>query len=290
MLIILKKFSRLLHLTVAAAILSSCGSNQNADDSQSAADTTETNMDSSAIETEVGVTYILPSPLQIASIFKKSGLKYIEGLTNAEANINKYTTMHSKAINMGVYSADLAYCVLNKQTQQSLNYIKTVRQLGEQLGLGGAFENDLLKRFEKNMNNEDSLAYIVAELQMQTDMYLEENDQKHMTPVMFAGAWVESMYIAAKVNEQGKNKKIADKLSEQMVILSKIIGALKSYQEQNNDIKNLSMELEKIQAVYESAKPARTENEEDAEVVLTEDNLTKISAAITELRNKLING
>ena len=85
--------------------------------------------------------------------------------------------------------------------------MKLSRQMADNLGIGAVFEEgNLAERFEANLNNEDSLAYIIAELQMVTDMYLDENDQQQITSIVFAGAWIESMYIGAKVYEKDKIK------------------------------------------------------------------------------------
>lgn len=277
-------------VALSFALLTSCASNNEATDTADTEEIADTATIENTEEEVERVNYILPSPLQIASIFKKSGLKYIEGVTNKESNLSKYTGKHSKAINMGVYSADLAYCVLNKQTQSALNYIKTVKQLGEDLGMGSAFENSLLQRFEKNMNNEDSLAYIVAELQMQTDIYLEENDQRYLSPLLFAGAWVESMYIAGKVNEKSGSENLANKLSEQMLILNKIIGSLNMSPQQDDASKSLINDLSQIQAQYKTMSEGKEGVENEEPVTLTKQEVATLTKSITELRNKLVNG
>src|ERR1051325_2178939 len=55
----------------------------------------------------------LPSPLRVALMFQRSGLKYLPDLTNGVDKSTNYTTTFTRAENMGIYSADLAYCVLN---------------------------------------------------------------------------------------------------------------------------------------------------------------------------------
>src|ERR1035437_8275242 len=98
------------------------------------------------------VSYNLPSPLQIASLFKKSGLKFIEGITNAQNDPAKYTSNFSKSLNLGIYGADLAYCVLNKQNQEAMNYMKASTQLSGSLGMGSIMESGAFgKRFEANI-------------------------------------------------------------------------------------------------------------------------------------------
>jgi hypothetical protein len=241
------------------------------------------------------VTYSLPSPLQIASIFKKSGLKYKGGITSTLQDPAKYTTNLSKAINLGVYSADLSYSVLNKQNQEAMNYMKLSRQLADNLGMGSVFEQgNLSGRFEKNLSNEDSLAYIIAELQMVTDMYLDENDQQQITSIVFSGAWIESMYIGSKVYEKGKDKSLNNKLAEQMTILGSIINALKAEEKKDAAITGLIADLQSVKDIYDSLPSVKNNPEAtddmEKELTLTDDEVTQLTTKIEALRTKFING
>jgi hypothetical protein len=240
------------------------------------------------------VSYSLPSPLQIASIFKKSGLKYQDGITTTLKDPSKYTTNLSKSVNLGVYSADLSYCVLNKQNQEAMNFMKLCRQLAESLGMGTVFEqSNLSKRFEKNLGNEDSLAYIIAELQMVTDMYLDENEQPQITAIVFSGAWIESMYLGSKIYEKSKDKSMNTKLTEQMTILGSIVNALKAVQKKDPAIEGLIADVQSIKDIYDelpSVKANPIKEDEDREITLTDDEVLKLTKRISELRTKFING
>lgn len=250
-------------------------------------------VDTVAVEESEEVSYNLPSPLQIASIFKKSGLKYKDGITSTQKDITKYTTKLSKAINLGVYSADLSYTVLNKQSQEAMNYMKLCRQLADNLGIGSVFDQgNLSARFEKNLSNEDSLAYIIAELQMVTDMYLDENEQQEITSIVFAGAWVESMYFGSKAYEKAKDKELNNKLSEQMTILKSIVNALKADVKRDAAISTLVADMEAVQAVYAELASVKAFNAEDenAEINLNDEEVAQLTKKIEEIRNKFING
>ncbi|MCW3083893.1 MAG: hypothetical protein JWP12_1259 [Bacteroidetes bacterium] len=279
-------------LIAAGMLLASCGSETPKEDTviTPPADTVKT----ASAETEE-VSYSLPSPLQIASIFKKSGLKYKDGVTSSQKDPSKYTTNLSKALNLGVYSADLSYTVLNKQNQEAMNYMKLCRSMADNLGMGSVFEqSNLSKRFEKNIGNEDSLAYIIAELQMVTDMYLDENDQQQVTSIVFAGAWVESMYVGSKVYEKGKDKSLNSKLAEQMTILGSIINSLKSQEKKDPTIGGLVADLESIKTVYDALPSVKNNpaaaDDTDKEMTLTDDEVSTLTKKIEELRTKFING
>jgi len=281
-------------VVIAGSFMISCG--DHGPDQHSTQDTTET-QEAVTDEVEEAETVILPSPLQIASIFKRSGLKYINGVTNPESNTSKYSSSFARTQNLGIYTADLAYCVLNKQTQPALNYIKTVKQISDQLGMSSVFESlSLVSRFEKNLGNEDSLAYLIAELQMETDMYLDENDQKQMAPVIFAGAWIESMYIGGKVTAKEKNDKLTSKLGEQMIILEKIIAVLKQNEKKDSNITGLISDLNSIRETYNSFPEVKKilEMPEDEEAPgppkLSDEEMKKLTNQIDAIRGKIVNG
>lgn len=273
----------------AGVLLVACGSEKPKDE------TLTTVEDTTAIVETPAVSYSLPSPLQVASIFKKSGLKYKAGVTNQLKDPSKYTTNLSKAINLGVYSADLSYTVLNKQNQEAMTYMKLSRQLADNLGMGTVFdEGNLSKRFEKNLGNEDSLAYIIAELQMVTDMYLDENEQQQITSIVFAGAWVESLHIGANVYEKGKDKSMNNKLAEQMTILSSIINALKAEEKKDPAISGLIADLQSVKDIYDLLPSIKSITEDTAdtekELTLTDDEVNQLTKRIEELREKFIKG
>jgi hypothetical protein len=251
--------------------------------------------DSTITDETQEITYSLPSPLQIAAIFKKSGMKYKEGLTSELKDPSLYATTLSKALNLGVYSADLSYALLNKQIQTAMEYMKLSRKMAEHLGMGSVYEaNNVAKRFEKNIGNEDSLTVIISELQMEMDFYLDENSQQQITSVAFAGAWIESLYIASEVNKKNQEKVLNSRFSQQMHILESIINALKTGEKKDPTISKLVVDLQRIKDTY-SGQPSVKNNlakgeEADEKVELTDEEIAQISKEIAALRFKLIKG
>jgi len=233
---------------------------------------------------------ILPSPLQIGSIFKHAGLTYMPGITNSVKDVSQYTSTYAEALNMGIYGADLSYCVLNKQTQDALSYLKTLRTLADKLGFGTIFEsNSLAKRFEANLNSEDSLTSIIADLQMEADTYLTSNRQKYVSAITFAGAWVESMYVGSKVYAEKKTDKVNSRISEQMNILHNLIKTMTGYESQDAHIAEMVTSLKAIEANYLSYDEVKASNPDSEQAVkLTEAHLAELGKQIQELRQKFV--
>lgn len=260
----------------------SCGGNQENKEEQTQEQDTTVIEDVEIIEEDV--TYTLPSPLQVAHLFKNAGLIYIGGLTNPIEKAESYNTKYDQKLNFGVYAADMAYCVMNNQSQTSIDYFTTMRKLSEKLWMTDIFNSlGLGERIEKNMGNEDSLVYIMADLQMQMDDYLEENGMNYTGAIIFAGAWVESMYLGAEVNKQNKDNKINSKIAEQAVVLDNLIKGIKQNNTEN-EFDELVADLEKINAHFTSLNI-----ETDEELTFTDEQIVALSNDIIEVRNNIVN-
>jgi len=277
-------------------LLTSCSGNETKEQAKEQVIDNQSSDSSKNKEALPEVSYNLPSPLQIASLFKKSGLVYIEGITNNQKDPAKYTSNFSKSLILGVYGADLAYCVLNKQNQDAMLYMKASTQLSGSLGMSSIFEEgSFVKRFEKNINNEDSLRNVIAEVQMATDTYLQDNEQQQISAIAFSGAWTEAMYLGSKVFEKSKDKKLNEKIQEQMTILSKIINVLKSRESKDPEITALASDLNGLLEVYDNflsvknSKTASNEEESNNLVILSDKETSDLIKKISELRNKFIN-
>lgn len=242
-------------------------------------------------EMEENEEVTLPSPLRIAATLKRSGLKFIEGSLHAADNSKNYTSTYAKAVNLGVYSADMAYCILNKQYSLSKNYLKICKELGDGIGLGSAFEsNNLAKRFENNMGKDDSLTKIVTELQMQTDLILDKNKENHISALIFTGSWIETIHSAAQVYLKG-DKKTAAVLLEQISFTGKVIQVLTSQKERDEHIPDLVADLEQLNTDFNNLEEIKSIdlNEVDFSVIKVNDAALKLLCEKTEsLREKII--
>ncbi len=293
--------TKLLAIAVTAVSLTffSCSTNSGTQNNQSAdeADSTITPADSSAtmMADDNELSYNLPSPLQIAFVFKKSGAGFISTIPNNKANITKYNTSnYKKAINFGIYSSDLAYCLFNKKYQESKEYLKACKDIGSYLGLDKAFESDnMAQRFDKNISNDDSLIKIISTVQMKTDIMFEENKQKHIKVLAIAGAWTESLYIACEIYTKDKNKKIQASLLEQLLLAETIIKALKSNEGAEQEVPALITSIEKINTEFNMIPAVSSAIERDEEIdsntiSISDNEIRPMIESIKALRSEMI--
>ena len=136
----------------------------------------------------------MPSPIELAILIKHEGARYDKELLNDIKNISKYTTNAKKAINIGVYSADVGYTTLFKQTQETYFYFNNIRKLSDEIGLSSAFDQNMFDRVESNVENRDSLIGIITQAYQVANKFLKENNRMSTSVLMVSGAWVECMY------------------------------------------------------------------------------------------------
>lgn len=172
----------------------------------------------------------LPSPIHVARIFQRAGLKYLSGITNPAANASKYMSPYSKSINLGVYTTDLSYCTFNDQSQEAISYFKAVKNLTDGLNLTSIFEStNMIPRFERNIGNKDSLVMLMATMSMESDILLKQTSRLDIAYLSFAGAWTESAYIATQMLKNKRNPDILKRLLDQNNSLGKLITLLQDF-------------------------------------------------------------
>lgn len=250
-----------------------------------------------------GKFFTIPSPIQTAFLIKEEGAGFNSELLNNSENGETYTTSFKKALNMGVYGADMGYITLYENTDLSLKYLKTVRKIADELDLSGAFNEKLAERFSENMNNQDSMLVFVNEAYKNADDYLKNNDKSNIAALVVVGGWVEAVYFASQSAIESNNKKIINRVAEQKQALVNQIAMLKSlesfakveeYEDLILDLEGLLAHFNEIKFNYEYVEPLTdasnkvTKINSKNQVEISEETFKKISETIKDIRNSII--
>lgn len=291
----MNKINLITNIAAAAisALLFSCGGD-NSTDELSLVDTTENLMNENLEDLfdSPEFDYQLPSPLQVASIFKNSGLAYNTGATSDPETEELYTDQMKQMLNFGVYSADMAYCVLNEQSNEARKYLEVITNLADRIEMEAVFENkDLMDRFDKNIGDKDSIEILMLDIHERTEIYMDENDMQHQQAIHFAGAWTEGMYLGVYDFEHSSDKEdVGAKIAEQMSILQNIIKGLNDPKNAGMDLAWLISDMTKIQETFDSFQTVIDYfNDPSAdELYLDKKEYDTLGALIKELRSKII--
>lgn len=248
------------------------------------------------------IFYSIPSPIEMASILKASGSSYDNTLPNPVDRKDKYSTVRSRALNLGVYGADLSYAVVYDNTQESMLYLASAKKLADGLGITSAFSEEKVAKMEENMSNRDSMLAMISDSYWETDAYLQENERGNVSAYIISGGWIEGIYLGCKIERKlkasGKNKEIAKRIAEQKASLDNLIALLESYASPDS-FGDLIDDLKGLQAIYATVKETETEttattNADGSTTIgggsvfeITEEQLSAIDKKVTEIRNKI---
>lgn len=269
-----------------AVLISSCGSDSQPGSAAPAQDTAALQQGQNTQVTDQDFFYSLPSPLLMAKVFKKTGLKYVNGLANSPDYASKYSSGFSKTLNLGVYSTDLAYSVINKQSQQAAKYMEVIKKLSDDLGMSSLFDaDDYLNRFKNNLSNEDSLIHIVSQLKSEMDIFMRDNNKEKETLVIFVGAWIENMYIATQLTKEVSKDGVATRIAEQKYIFNNLMNNMANFQN-DKDVHGLFLKLNDLKEMFDNLS---VEGESEA-LVLDIHQLKSITEKTRLLRKGIVTG
>jgi hypothetical protein len=247
------------------------------------------------------VFYSIPSPIETISLLKAAGAKYNPDYLNPIENVSRYTTVTSKALNLGIYGSDLSFTSMFDQTQESMLYLRCANKLAAGLGINGAFNETTASRLESNVQNRDSLLAIISDSYWTTDAYLKDNGQPGVSALIVAGGWVEGLYIGTQIANTTKNQDVISRIGEQKLSLDNLIALLESYKTDNAGIIAVLNSLNDLHAIYNTLPSTTTETQvitdkknnvttldDNSSFSLSADKLKEISESVTQIRNKMI--
>lgn len=269
------KISFLALFVMAVIFLASCkGGNKSAELDQLAADSLNKELLASDIQE---VLYPLPGPFEMTKMLNDIGVTYSSKTLNSASKVEKYITEQSKAVNLGIYGADLAYASTYQQQQDIQNYLNAIKTLADQLGVTYDFDKLLSDEYKAKLENKDSLTSIVTNTIYDTYQFLDQKSNPDLAVNMVAGMWIELMHIATNISEDSYNfTGMVDIISKQKTSYEKVMSLLT---ERNADpaIKDLETKLLVLKPVYDKV---------DAGLSETDYNL--ILKTIKSVRNSLI--
>jgi hypothetical protein len=272
----------------SAIAFSACNTNvsQDKDIITTSTDSLNTNKDNTSVIASSKYDMVIsdiPFPFEILDNLNSNNIPYNDQVMNNVENASKYNQYNSKALNLGVYGADLAYAVTYEQFQQIGTYVKTTKKLAEDLNIPFAFNQDMMDKYNKFKDNKDSLAKVVYDSYNQVDKALKGDERVGMAALVVTGSWLEGLYLSTKTfvdaPKTTTNSGLYKTIGGQKQSLLIVIKLLDEYKKDPyfagiiNDLKDITSE-------YNSG----------AGNVLNEKQLITINHKVEVLRNRIVAG
>lgn len=239
----------------------------------------QTSIDKQNVEASVReFVYPLPTSFEVTEMLNRIEASYIIDLSNSPANVDKYLTESAKALNLGVYSADLSYASTYNQQQYIVDYMGASRRLVETLDLTAAVDPELPKKIEQSESNKDELIKLISESFYDTYDYLNRNDRAPVSLLIIAGSWVEGLYLATNITDNTfNNKEMVKVVLTQKDPLMKLMELMQKYADKDYVTQTIQ-DLAPLATIYSSIE----------EGGITEAQLDAIKTELKAIRTKIV--
>jgi hypothetical protein len=245
------------------------------------------------------VVYNIPSPSEIPYLLQATGAEFNPSLVNDRKKADAYAARPDKAaLNLGVYAADIGYLSSYDKTQEAIDYLNSVKGLADNLGIIGSFDAEMLKKFEQEIANKDSLGALLNKSVKQTELYLKDGSRDKLAALMLTGSFAEGLYISTGlIKSYPRDLLPTDKrllvltplisviLNQQKSIdeLLKMLGGL----EQAEPVTGIVGDLKTLQASYRAMDIQEKIKQNRANEVLNDKNLEQITKIVEKLRKSI---
>jgi hypothetical protein len=193
-----------------------------------------------------------PTPFEVTELLEKAQAGYIFNIANPPANVTNYNTEVSRALNLGVYSADLSYSVTYKSIDKTNEFMACTKKLAGDLGITSIYNQEMLDKVKKFNNNKDSLVGMITKTFAETNTFLADNNRNQVAVLITVGGFTESIYLSAALAEFSKdNTKIFALIASQKDNYTKLLSILEAFNA-DETIKPIFDEVAKLKPIWEN--------------------------------------
>lgn len=282
----LKKLTYLTLILAGLQMFSACSGSSNkggksSDDELTLSDSLASDSPLELSEEVIGdVIQNISSPVEMANMIKSSGVEFSQKILNSTEQIDNYNTGYKRALNLGVYSADLGYINTFDKNTIVVSYLVAIKSLAEGIKVGQFFDFNSLKRIATNSNNLDSLMEISISSFNKMDNYLRNQNRSNVSSLIVTGAWIEGLYLSANVIEQTNNEDLITRLAEQKDIINILMIILNNYSNDPN-FAELAARIELLKSAYDGVKITTEVGEpqtieKDGKLIIVQDEISHV--------------
>ena len=249
------------------------------------------------------IFYQVPSPNDLFNVLKDADISYNKDILNDLSLVETFNTKKSKALNFGVYAADLAYVSSLGQIGDASNFFETIRALSKELEIENAMNDVIYARIQENLDasNPDSLFSLSNETYYKAYAYLDDNDRGDVLGMIVIGGWIEGLNIILNVQEYEENSDVVQRIADQRLTLENLLVFTSRIQ--NEDLDNIISELAPIEELFSSLEVSEeadfsAETSEEgvmmfgggSTVSINEEQFNKLKSIVGDLRSSIVDG
>ncbi len=241
-----------------------------------------------------------PPPSEMLALLEQTEPEFKEGILNEADNHKKYFDSRTQALNIGVYSADLAYLSYEKRFKESIALFNALFALSGKLEISSAFSEETIQRFQNNITNADSLQVLMDISIDNLSNYLETNNNERVFAVISIGGFIEAMYLSFQVvDEFSENNPFIQRIADQKYVLNNIIRYSNQF-ENDPMVKgaiDLIMPVKNVYDLFEvTENKTIVEKQPDGKIIIkggslieiTEEQYIQLEKTVFEIRSQIV--
>jgi hypothetical protein len=177
------------------------------------------------------ILYGLLTPTEITATFSRLGIPYEKAALNPTTNCDLYVSSAKASINLGIYGVDFGYVKMFSIGQQMIDYILTIKNMTNKLGIPDQYLMDPIKKVESDMSSPDTIMALLNKSYSDIENHLRKDGRESVAGLMLMGGWVESLYITTQVlyNPEKPDKEVIEKIAQQKYTLTSLLGFMRNY-------------------------------------------------------------
>ena len=177
------------------------------------------------------IFYGILTPVEVCTIFNRIGISYSNAALNPISNRDQYLSSSKASINTGIYGVDFGYLKMFGIGQQMIDYMVTIREMSNKLGIPDNYLTEPIKRVESDIAEPDTILSLMNNAYNKIEEHLRESGRESTAGLMVMGGWVEAMYIATQLvyNPDKPDPEVVQRIAEQKYTLTTLLSFLKNY-------------------------------------------------------------
>jgi hypothetical protein len=177
------------------------------------------------------ILYGLLTPTEVTAMFGRLGIQYNQAVLNPTENRNQYTSSARASINLGIYGVDFGYIKMFGISQKMIDYILTVKDMSNKLGIPDNLLMAPIKKMENDMSDPDSIMALVNKSYNDIEDHLRQDGRESTAGLMLMGGWVEAIYITSQLlyDPANPDKEVIEKIAQQKYTLTTLLGLMRNY-------------------------------------------------------------
>ena len=177
------------------------------------------------------ILYGLITPTEVTAIFSRLRVPYNDDILNPITNRDLYTSNAKASINLGVYGVDFGYIKMFGVGQKMINYIQTIMNLSNKLGIPDNLLMAPIKSLENGSENPDTVMALVNKSYKDIEDHLRRDGRESTAGLMLMGGWVEALYISSHLlyDPAHPDKQVIEKIAQQKYTLNSLLNFMRNY-------------------------------------------------------------